>query len=100
MSVDEKLCVVAYVRGNVTGVGFRAFVCEQANQLGVAGVVGNRSRDMVEVWAQGSRADVEALVAALHKGPTFARVHEVEVNEVGPEEMSGVGTSMRLTRWQ
>ncbi len=59
----------ARVEGHVQGVGFRYFVLENANRLGLTGWVRNRRDGSVEVHAEGPRADLETLLAALRRGP-------------------------------
>jgi len=65
------------VRGLVQGVGFRWYVQRRAAALGVRGWVANRHDGAVEVEAEGSRSELEALVAALWQGPSRAHVQEV-----------------------
>jgi acylphosphatase len=67
------------VRGRVQGVGFRAFVVQQARALGLSGWVRNRADGSVEVFAVGDAVD--ALVAACARGPVGARVETVERHE-------------------
>jgi len=70
----------AIVAGRVQGVGFRYFVLHQALQLGVRGLVRNLRGDQVEVVAEGERAQLELLAAALRRGPPAARVTHVQVS--------------------
>lgn len=71
----------AQVMGRVQGVGFRAFVQRQAQQAGCTGFVRNSADGQtVEVTAEGSRAALEGLLAALRRGPRLARVAEVRVD--------------------
>ncbi len=68
----------AKVMGRVQGVGFRFFVIETAQQLGLTGWVRNRWDDSVEVLAEGEREQLEKLLAALHRGPSLAHVTQVQ----------------------
>jgi len=63
--------------GLVQGVGFRWFVREAARELGVAGWVQNRPDGGVEVLAEGQAKAIDALRAAVEKGPSGARVESV-----------------------
>ena len=66
------------VVGKVQGVGFRWFVCERAEELGVSGWVKNTSSGEVEVAASGEEASLALLEAAVRRGPAGARVQRVE----------------------
>jgi acylphosphatase len=68
----------ALVEGRVQGVGFRYFVLDTAETLGVTGWVRNRWDETVEVTAEGSRARLEQLLLALERGPRSAFVSRVQ----------------------
>ncbi len=68
----------AIVEGRVQGVGFRYFVLEVAELLGVYGWVRNRWNESVEVLAEGERAALEELLDALGRGPRGAAVTSVK----------------------
>lgn len=70
------------VVGRVQGVGFRWFVREQADALGVAGWVRNGDAGEVEVAARGAESQLDALLAAVERGPAGARV--TGVHRVSP----------------
>lgn len=66
------------VHGRVQGVGFRAWTVKQARALRLTGYARNLAdRRQVEVVAEGSDADLDRLVEALHTGPWIARVERV-----------------------
>jgi acylphosphatase len=67
------------VRGDVQGVGFRAWVRHHAELNGLAGWVRNRRDGTVEAVFSGPDDLVEAMLAACRHGPAAARVSEVEV---------------------
>ncbi len=67
-------CVRLIVTGMVQGVGFRAYVRDEARHLGVTGWVRNRKDGSVEVLACGPETALEALGARVAKGPAGARV--------------------------
>ncbi len=84
-----------YIKGDVIGVGFRAWTKIQAKILGVKGWVRN-VYDKPEIF--GTSGGVEALIQAeeemvkqmvdlLKKGPPVARVDEVEVIWEDPKEI-------------
>ena len=62
------------VQGRVQGVGYRYFVLQQAEALGVTGFARNRTDGSVEVVAEGSDEALHDLEDRLRQGPAFARV--------------------------
>jgi acylphosphatase len=80
MTAAEKFRIHASISGRVQGVGFRAFVLDQAHLVGVTGWVRNRWDDTVEVTAEGERARLERLLAALRRGPPAAYVSDVKID--------------------
>ena len=69
--IEELYAVVV---GYVQGVGFRYFVVEKAQRLGLHGYVRNQTNGDVEVVAQGTRPALEHLLVLLRQGPTAAQV--------------------------
>ncbi len=70
----------AVVRGQVQMVGFRFFVVDEAQALGLTGWVRNGDDGRtVEVVAEGPQERLERLEAALRKGPRHAQVEAVDV---------------------
>ena len=74
---------IAYVivRGLVQGVGYRAFVEDEAAIFGLEGWVRNRRDGSVEAVIAGDAEDVAAMIEACRKGPLSARVDGVEQRE-------------------
>ncbi len=70
----------AVVRGRVQGVSFRYYTLERANALGLTGWVCNRPDRSVELVAEGPRSALDELVVFLRRGPSAARVTEVETH--------------------
>jgi acylphosphatase len=70
----------AVVRGRVQGVSFRYYTQAEARRLGLNGWVRNQPDGSVEVLAEGPRAELDALLAFLHRGPPAARVSGVEAH--------------------
>lgn len=68
----------ALITGMVQGVGFRYFVLQQAQELGLAGWVRNRWDGRVEVTAEGPHDTLNQLLLRLRRGPISARVDDVQ----------------------
>ena len=77
MSEATKYRLHSVVEGYVQGVGFRYFVLDIANSLGITGWVRNRADGNVEVLAEGERPLLDKLLQALYRGPRSARVFNV-----------------------
>lgn len=72
----------AIVTGRVQGVGFRAYVLDEANRLALTGEVWNRTDGSVElVFAHESTERLETLIESLRRGP--GRVDHVFVTRGG-----------------
>ena len=80
MTEKNPIRLHAIVEGRVQGVGFRYFVVQTAQMLGILGWVRNRWDDTVEVVAEGERAVLDKLEEALKRGPRSAFVTAVKVD--------------------
>lgn len=67
----------ATVVGRVQGVGYRWFALDAARRLELHGWVANEPDGSVRCVAEGPRADLEALLEELRRGPAGARVDHV-----------------------
>jgi len=70
----------AIVSGIVQGVNFRYYTARQAQSLGMTGWVTNRWDGTVEVVAEGTRAQLQALLDWLGRGPPSATVTGVQAD--------------------
>ncbi len=86
--------LVATVRGQVQGVGFRWFVQREAARLGLDGWVANQYDGSVEVVAEGSEAALSELVLTLWEGPPGASVGGVDMRHE-PARGNLVGFTIR-----
>jgi len=87
-------------RGRVQGVGYRAFVADEAARHGVAGWVRNRRDGTVEAVLSGPAGPVEAVIAACRRGPWAAAVQGVDVTEGRADQLrqrAGEGFSVLPT---
>jgi acylphosphatase len=79
----ELLEMIAVVKGDVQGVGFRARAKRIADGLELKGYARNLADRSVEVCAQGEMADLEKLVVELEK--TFSsRQMEISSKTIRP----------------
>lgn len=69
------------VFGQVQGIGFRFSALRQADKLGIKGFVRNEPDDSVYIEAEGEEAALQEFVKWCHKGPYFAKMHDVRVEE-------------------
>ncbi len=70
------------VTGRVQGVWFRASAQAEADRIGIVGVVRNQLDGSVLIEAQGNEQQLQSLMEWCWKGPQFAKVSEVLVDEV------------------
>ncbi len=89
-----------FVEGKVQGVYFRDTTRREAQKRGVDGWVRNLSDGRVEAVFQGPRADVDAMIGFVHKGPPRARVDDVQVerSEDPDHALQGQGFEVRPTK--
>ena len=80
------------IRGRVQGVGFRFHIRAEAMRLGVAGWVRNRSDGTVEALVQGEQDAVDRMIAWARRGPSSARVSDVEIEERTPGALEDFAT--------
>lgn len=81
IEVNRKMQMFVLISGKVQGVGFRNFTQMNAKQLGINGYAKNLPNGQVEVVAEGDKSQLDALVAFLKKGPRFARVDFLNIEE-------------------
>ena len=78
MALQARLTIT----GRVQGVGYRDWVVDTGQQLGLAGWVRNRIDGSVEALIVGEDAAVGAMINACRRGPPLARVDEIDVDPV------------------
>lgn len=71
--------IEAIVKGRVQGVGFRYFVQRTAEPAGICGYVKNLPDGTVEVVAEGKPEQLDHLMSALERGPSFSSVTDIDV---------------------
>lgn len=76
-----------YIKGNVIGIGFRAWTKIQAKIIGVTGWVRNNEEGFVEAQIQGEEEKVRQIIELIKKGPPVSHVAGVEIFWQEPKEI-------------
>jgi len=76
--VSDRIIRHVVVRGRVQGVGYRAFVEDEAHQRRLQGWVRNRRDGSVEAVFAGPAAEVQAAIEACRRGPFSAQVSALD----------------------
>ena len=79
--MEQERRVRLVISGRVQGVCFRVYARDEARRLGLRGWVRNLPDGRVEALAQGDPAKIGTFEAWCQRGPSHARVREVEVVE-------------------
>jgi len=77
------------IKGKVQGVFYRATAKDIADLLGIKGWVRNLPDNNVEITATATDELLQKFIAWCKQGPPRARVNEVIVEELNPEEFKG-----------
>jgi acylphosphatase len=75
------------VSGRIQGVYFRLFTQNKAKHFGIKGSAKNLADGRVEIIAEASGIAIEKFIKWCHKGPITARVDQVEIIELQPDEV-------------
>jgi acylphosphatase len=68
------------VHGEVQGVLYRSGTVQVAQKLGLTGSVKNSFDGSVEIVAEGEKDSLEKLLEWCRKGPSYAKVEDLEVS--------------------
>jgi acylphosphatase len=86
---DPQRSVRVRIEGRVQGVGFRYWVENTANDLGLTGWVRNRRDGSVEALFAGAASSVTEMLERCRHGPPSAHVTAVTVEEESREAPRG-----------
>jgi len=78
MALQARLTIT----GRVQGVGYRDWAMTTARRLGLTGWVRNRTDGAVEALIVGDDNPVGEMIDACRRGPTMARVDNVDIEPV------------------
>jgi acylphosphatase len=76
------------IRGRVQGVGYRAWVEDEASARHLEGWVRNRRDGSVEAVFSGPEDVVSGMIAACRRGPSSARVDAVQDEAANPDAIN------------
>ena len=77
------------IKGKVQGVFYRATAKNVADLIGVDGWVKNLPDDNVEIMATAAEDVLQKFIAWCKQGPPKAKVDEVVIEELNPEDFKG-----------
>ncbi len=86
MAVQAKQVIVY---GRVQGVGFRFYVQNVGNRLGLTGNVRNCPDSSVEIIVEGDARKIAEFIRHVEKGPSLARVLHVDVTDIAVQGTYG-----------
>ena len=93
--MSDRVIRHVVVRGRVQGVGYRAFVEDEAHKHGLHGWVRNRRDGGVEAVFSGAAEAVAQMIKRCQHGPPSARVDFVKV--LGETQAPAAGFEVRPT---
>ncbi len=76
------------IDGRVQGVSFRFAARKKAQSLGVKGYVKNQPDGTVFIEAEGEEKQLNEFLKWCYKGPTLAKVMDIEIQENNPKHFS------------
>ena len=85
---DNPIARSYRIHGRVQGVGFRYFVKQNADALGIRGYVRNEDDGGVFVYAVGDVFSMVQLAGAVRTGPHHSEVRTVEEKEAAIQKFS------------
>lgn len=84
--MDKNIQKHLFIEGKVQGVGFRSYMAHKAKDLNLTGWVKNLSDGKVEAVLKGSVSNVNEMIKLVKKGPPWARVDSIKVEEENVKE--------------
>ncbi len=79
--------VLVRISGRVQHVGFRMWAVARARNSGVTGWIRNCADGSVEAFVQGLPENVENFCAVLKRGPPYAEVGRISVEDAQPQRL-------------
>ena len=95
MADDDDLTTLRVkIEGIVQGVGYRHFVITEARRLGLDGWARNVFDGTVEILVSGPTVPVEEFVGCCMRGPSGAKVTNIELHRAEPPKQKGFHLAM------
>lgn len=77
------------ISGKVQGVSFRAYAKQEADDIGLAGLIRNEPNGTVYIEVEGEEDDVKKFIEWCRDGSEHARVEKMEVKRQPLRDMEG-----------
>ena len=84
-----KQSILLTIHGKVQGVGFRYFVKQKADSLGIKGLVKNCLDGTVQVEADGEPEMLQLFIQLCEAGPSHAWVEKIDIQFCPVQEFVG-----------
>ena len=84
-----KQAILLTIHGHVQGVGFRYFVKQKADYLGISGFVKNKLNGDVYIEAEGESEQLELFISICKQGPSHAWVEKVDIQYCPVQDFIG-----------
>ena len=85
IEANQHKSIRAVVSGRVQGVGFRYFTQSTARRYDLVGWVRNNFDGSVEIYAEGTKENIDAFLKVIHQGPSSSHVRKVKVTWLSPK---------------
>ncbi len=73
-----KKSIRLYITGFVQGIFFRQFIKDHADKNNVRGYVRNLEDGRIEIFLEGNKNSVDAMLEICKKGPAHAKIRNIE----------------------
>ena len=73
-----KKSIRLHITGFVQGIFFRQFIKDQADKNKVRGYVRNLEDGRIEIFLEGDKNSVDAMLEICKKGPAHAKIRSIE----------------------
>ena len=81
--------IILTIHGKVQGVGFRYFVKQKADSLGIKGFVKNLLNGSVQVEADGEPEMLQLFIQLCEAGPSHAWIQKIDIQYCPVQGFSG-----------